>query len=622
MDRRRLLILGFLPFLLAAQGGPVYTSVPTDPVAGGACAGSRVQIEADSGTCWRCSSSTWQLCAVSEQPVTATGSTTARSLKTRFADGVNVKDYGAVGNGVTDDTAAIQAAHDALPATDGTLVLPAGSNYKITGAILVTKARTRIIGHGAKITQSGTLAQGLNIAAAGVEVHGLWLYNSRGGSDWSAAGSTNAIGINLITADYAKIVGCRIENWGSTSIRVTSGKGVEISGNTIIGIGAAGGLVAGSNYNIGIEAYASGAGDEGLRVHHNYLTDLAQGIVGGYDWADVVIAGNIITGIVGQHGIYLDNTSNLAITGNAISSTGLAGIKVQMTSLATSDSRSISITGNTTRSTGDRGILIQPSAGSLTYYFVGVSIVGNSVYGATADGIYVDHLDAFAIEGNTVISSGNAGIRTGTETRSGIVASNYVKESTWSGLYLAATSGYRSVVEGNYLQNCVTADNSDAAKDSSVYLSTGTYVFRRNTIAHSSVPVGYDNTILGFNSTLSIYENIVEVSGKTVSLASATAVNTTGPGSVSADRGDTSQTLTVGTDAQVQRWATALGQNRTVTLATTQAVKGDTFRVVRTGLGAFTLDVGGLKTIASATAAFVDVTYDGSAWILTGYGVL
>jgi hypothetical protein len=42
--------------------------------------------------------------------VTATGSTTARTLANRFSDVVNVKDFGAVGNGVADDTAAIQAA--------------------------------------------------------------------------------------------------------------------------------------------------------------------------------------------------------------------------------------------------------------------------------------------------------------------------------------------------------------------------------------------------------------------------------------------------------------------------------------------------------------------------------
>lgn len=94
------------------------------------------------------------------------------------------------------------------------------------------------------------------------------------------------------------------------------------------------------------------------------------------------------------------------------------------------------------------------------------------------------------------------------------------------------------------------------------------------------------------------------------------------PRRVSADRGDTAQTLVVGTDASTQRWATTLSANRVITLSTTGAVGGDRFRIVRTGLGAFTLDVGGLKTLPSATAAWADVEYTGSAWVLTGYGTL
>lgn len=90
----------------------------------------------------------------------------------------------------------------------------------------------------------------------------------------------------------------------------------------------------------------------------------------------------------------------------------------------------------------------------------------------------------------------------------------------------------------------------------------------------------------------------------------------------SADRGDTDVTLVVGTDATTQPFATTLTGNRTVTLSTSNTWNGARFRVVRTGLGAFTLNVGGLKTIPSATAAFVDVMHNGTAWTLTGYGTL
>ena len=77
--------------------------------------------------------------AISNTNVTATGSTTARTLANRFADVVNVKDFGAVGDGVTDDTTGIQAAINAANSKGGALIeIPAGT-YKLSSALTITQ---------------------------------------------------------------------------------------------------------------------------------------------------------------------------------------------------------------------------------------------------------------------------------------------------------------------------------------------------------------------------------------------------------------------------------------------------------------------------------------------------
>jgi hypothetical protein len=78
----------------------------------------------------------------SVDPVTATGSTTARFLKDRFAERFNVKDYGAKGDGVTDDTAAIQAAITAAQSAAGITVGPGKQVYFPGGKYIVSATLT------------------------------------------------------------------------------------------------------------------------------------------------------------------------------------------------------------------------------------------------------------------------------------------------------------------------------------------------------------------------------------------------------------------------------------------------------------------------------------------------
>lgn len=79
------------------------------------------------------------LSGLARNPVLATGSTTPRTLEARFAEVKNILDYGAVCNGTTDDSAAIQAAVTAAVAVNGAVYIPpsaSGCVIKTSGGAL------------------------------------------------------------------------------------------------------------------------------------------------------------------------------------------------------------------------------------------------------------------------------------------------------------------------------------------------------------------------------------------------------------------------------------------------------------------------------------------------------
>jgi len=110
----------------------------------------------------------------------------AATVQAKLGEIVSVKDKGAVGNGVADDTAAIQAAINSFSSGSGTVYFPPGI-YKVTSKITVAQNRIHLIGAGGYSTEilfaptaNGTcleLSKGVSVIYQG-SVKGMAFYST------------------------------------------------------------------------------------------------------------------------------------------------------------------------------------------------------------------------------------------------------------------------------------------------------------------------------------------------------------------------------------------------------------------------------------------------------------
>ena len=358
-------------------------------------------------------------------PVTASGTTTARTLAARFADIINAKDFGADPSEVFDSTAAINNALTAAGST-GTVFLPPG-NYLISSTINVGNSQ-KLIGAGRGVTtitknSSSTFpvitiqASGLQAAVQSLTINGNATTNTR---------MNNGVFVTY-GATYCRVFDCEIT--------ATSDNGVEVQAN---------------NCEVA-ECYIHGCISNGIYVYggegaadYNYIHDniCAYNSVNTITWDGIdidpnasynVVSNNIV---IGNDIICFENRVGYQSFGNQVIDNWIFGSPENGIDI-TGAQIGFRITGNyvegLTAGSGDgHGIFISqttsPGVLSAMYQFV---VSGNQISGPQLAGIYITGNSgyppsAFQVTDNDITnpSAANAGAHSGIEINT-VAAFNY-----------------------------------------------------------------------------------------------------------------------------------------------------------------------------------------------------
>lgn len=362
---------------------------------------------------------------------------------------VNPLKYGAIGNGSTDDTAAVQAAVDAGYCVD---FLSAAYTYKITGAITLRSGQT-IIGSGATIKQTTNVTSIFNVVnKTNINISGLTFDDTGAGYVTNDSTPHAAVFGGTGTA-YVSVSNCKFTNVTYAALRFIDSDVISLTENIIVGPGVA---TLPSNTNLRCYGILIDTGSSRYIANNNQITGTTHGIrVEGS--ANGTCNGNVIYNIPGQHGFYIGaNCQNLTISANSVILIALQGIKVQAQNGYTNTSE-ISITGNIVASCSDSGITFSNGAGATvqTGRIVNSIISGNTLRDIGATAINVQNADTTTISSNAIYGCTFSGISISANTYT-YITSNLITNCALSGIR-DQTVSTPIFIENNILHNVATA---------------------------------------------------------------------------------------------------------------------------------------------------------------------
>jgi len=414
----------------------------------------------------------------------------ATTVQTKLRETVSVKDFGAVGNGVADDTTEIQAA---LDSGAGTIIFSDGT-YLISAAVKPS-SNQQLVGTGGTITMvNNTFAAGVHIdTKSNVRVNGLRIIGASGGNSFDQA--------ILIAASTNVIVeNCLIQDIGNQAVSPNEwGHGIEING-------ASTNIKIVDNTIKNIKGYGNLRGD-GITVRSS---------------SNTLIQGNTIDTNRRMQIAIIDDAIDVKIIGNHLLNGYLNGIDVEPNSVNTTGE--ITIQGNTIRNFGSK-----PGATTGTQFygidlhsneFDNISVVGNIISAENAQALSCIHgqnLAKFAtISSNVLWCNGYADgmtLNAGNGFKNLVISSNIIREFAVYGI--SGDKNGTVVVDSNIIES------SQATADSGIRLVTGSSDPTFATITGNNVKIV--SAVIGAGIFLQALDGLV-VEDNTVTVSSGNGI--------------------------------------------------------------------------------------------------
>lgn len=386
----------------------------------------------------------------------------------------NVRDYGAVGDGVADDSAAITAA-----------IAAAGINGMVRFPKGIYRAHNLTPLSGQTWCGGGTVVRPASSSlsvVAGADLTGFTLDGLTIDGNRSSPAVRNST-ILLIRAIRCIVRNCTIQNVPTNNIACEIRGGVQssITGNRFynVGIGAQVGLTSGSTdacvanritenvfdtvdfnpifvtENAWSDVVSVGYRISGMIIQGNTLRNWSDaGIESGSGCVGTVVSGNVLEGSsTGNDGILVrdnqnaliannsirglskatargisvvnlnDTSDRIRINGNSITGCGLNGIQVPVQTAGVSN---VDVSGNTVELCGDAGISISKVAG--------LALAGNTSRQNGKEGAYLFQVTKASVTGGRYVDNGNAG-----GTYAGVLVTDVSSEVAVTGVVASDT---------------------------------------------------------------------------------------------------------------------------------------------------------------------------------------